>query len=1039
MRIRITGKRLPKAQTLGQVGGAKYYSFNRPLDPNNPVDAALIKQQEAGIADDQADIEAHFAQKAPRAMGQTISAQNFRTPPMAPTSMPNTFPNIQPVPQGPNWGNAIPVVNTNAAVYNSLMGIQPQVSGINQPNNFPNLTQAQGNPYLWGQQPTSGIIPQQPITRPNDPTQYAVDNTSGKDLGAANTMISQDAKNLQNTFNTGSAKDTKAGIANFNSTYGTNLKDPRMIKLGAKGRATLGAIGGASKALQAGIAVASAFTDYLGNQKKQKDFNSYMREQQMSDNLYPAMEGSRGDYVQTGSGFGEFRPDQEVVNKGMYTAAYGGTNYNDMKIRITGGPQHMEYGGQKGYGFDNGSKNVFTEMRDNSYDSVSNTIQEVPRDQANIEAEKGETVYGDIDGDGGLEHMNIGGKKHSEKDAYGNGGTPLNVPEGSFIFSKKLKEKDPETLKEFNKTFKKGGIPYADIAKQYDINKYKAIMEDPYADAVSKATAQLMVNNYEKKLAKLALAQEGSKGFPQGIPDIAQSVMPNQDMLMAAYGGFLPKAQFGALYAKNRTKAINAQKKVPQKTKNNSSDDVIYTPEFQKILAGLQNDQGYNMKYSPRVTAGDNRVPLMQGRQKTGLYGDIKNDEIAEFKQRHDWYFKDKPNWNPANKKDVLDFQTRYDNEFAKDNNYSYFTGKRKFDAKDSKLGEYTYNAPGLDRSPKQPDTKYKCGPNGVVAVRVDNMMQFGSFGQVGLFDRYEDALAACQGEKPEKPGDIPEIPEKLRQTPPDKTPFGWMTPDKVNLLAAGMNRPKKYLPWAANYNAYLPTPTFKDPNRELAANAEQANILTQGLLNFSDPQAYLANSSGIQGKALANAADIMARYQNDNVSIANQFAPLRADIKTKQGMYNAERATNLFNGNVIANQNFDNANRAYTNNLAKTFGNGWGNAMNLGMINTVNPMFNVDPRSGRSFFKNGYGNENLFTGPGSTGSDNVFLTAKNKFMSQGYSESMAEKKADALVSGPQARYTDTDFDGMPNRATYTSPYQNAQVFPPMYMNMLRS
>jgi hypothetical protein len=36
--------------------------------------------------------------------------------------------------------------------------------------------------------------------------------------------------------------------------------------------------------------------------------------------------------------------------------------------------------------------------------------------------------------------MNIGGEKHS------NGGTPLNVPEGTFVFSdtKKMRIKDPE-------------------------------------------------------------------------------------------------------------------------------------------------------------------------------------------------------------------------------------------------------------------------------------------------------------------------------------------------------------------------------------------------------------------------------------------------------------------------------------------------------------------------------------------------------------------------------------------------------------------
>ena len=46
MRIRITGKRLPKAQKLGQVGGSKYYYNGRVLDPNNQVDAAYLNKED---------------------------------------------------------------------------------------------------------------------------------------------------------------------------------------------------------------------------------------------------------------------------------------------------------------------------------------------------------------------------------------------------------------------------------------------------------------------------------------------------------------------------------------------------------------------------------------------------------------------------------------------------------------------------------------------------------------------------------------------------------------------------------------------------------------------------------------------------------------------------------------------------------------------------------------------------------------------------------------------------------------------------------
>ena len=75
--------------------------------------------------------------------------------------------------------------------------------------------------------------------------------------------------------------------------------------------------------------------------------------------------------------------------------------------------------------------------------TVGSTLQPVPRDEANVEAEKNETVLTDADQDGFYELYNIGGKRHSQ------GGTPLNLPEQSFIFSDTRKMKfTKEELKE---------------------------------------------------------------------------------------------------------------------------------------------------------------------------------------------------------------------------------------------------------------------------------------------------------------------------------------------------------------------------------------------------------------------------------------------------------------------------------------------------------------------------------------------------------------------------------------------------------------
>jgi hypothetical protein len=149
---------------------------------------------------------------------------------------------------------------------------------------------------------------------------------------------------------------------------------------------------------------------------------------------------------------------------------------------------------------------------------VSNTLSSVPRQQANLEAEKGETAMTNLTGSGIPELYKIGGKKHYD------GGTPLNLPEDSFIFSdhSSMKIKDKDVLKDFGLSPKKSGYTPAEISKKYDLNKYHKILMDPNSDELQRDTAEKMIANYNLKLGKLALMQESIKGFPQGFPKVAE-------------------------------------------------------------------------------------------------------------------------------------------------------------------------------------------------------------------------------------------------------------------------------------------------------------------------------------------------------------------------------------------------------------------------------------------------------------------------------------------------------------------------------------
>jgi hypothetical protein len=893
------------------------------------------------------------------------------------------------------------------------MGTQPQVSSINQPNtlklNGPSLTN-----YAWSQ-PVSSLNPQPVIKRPNEPKQYAVNNTVSDEDKKANkisafNMINKSAKDLQNTLDTGSAKDVKAGIENFNSTYGTNLKDPRFIKFGAKGRAIAGAIGDASQALQAGITVADNFTSYLDNKKKQREFNSYLRDQQLSDNLYKPQQGSRGEWVQTGSGYGTFRPDQMVTDKGMYTAAFGGSlNNNNMKIRITGGPHKMEYGGQKGFGFDDGAKNIYTTMNSNSYDSVSNTMPEVSRAQANIEAEKGETIVGDIDGDGRMEHMNIEGKRHSEKDANGNGGTPLNAPEGSFIFSKKLKEKNPEVLKAFNKTFKKGGISYSDIAKQYDLNKYKAILEDPYADDTSKKTAQMMYDNYQKKLGMLSMVQEGSKGFPdKQVPLIAQMAMGQTE---AAYGGYVPRMQVGG--------------GTPVKTIK------TYQPGFQTDVLDPKIKDKYNI-YKPGTF--EDEMPELQTTLKPGVYGTndwTDKEHMDDFKKRFPDFIKANPNWNPSKPGETEKFQKWYNQNVDP----TYFSGKKNKTgyALDDKFGQHTWSAPGWNKEPERIPGKIPIpGKTPPKYICINGAIQESTVG----YDTVEEAKINCE------------------QNTVKDVPFDYLTPDKLNLLATAAQPVNKYFPYIPEKNYKKPNPVFESPERALAANAEEANIMNQGLMNFAgNPGNYMSNASGIQGKAAGLAANIMAEVNNRNINRANEFELQRTAIANKEMEENALRQEKLSAYNATLGQNYDNAIGKKVIDVAKSYSQAWKNRMKLHDTNMNNQFFYKDPTSGRTIFKGspgGFADVGDYSGAGvsnpyfanSVGTGNLgssfastYKTYLNELKDVDMSDEKKKERAAELATlylrGSKTTNSYNPFN--PNRSRYTTSGYNFPSAPSYY------
>lgn len=299
------------------------------------------------------------------------------------------------------------------------------------------------------------------------------------------------------------------------------------------------------------------------------------------------------------------------------------------RVKIVKAPQEeteeMKYGGQQGFGLDIGSRRIYTDYTPDPYTTgISTHLGPVPREEANIEAEKGETAL--VPTQDGLKHFNIGGNRHV------NGGTPLSVPQGTFIYSDTKKMKlGGSVLGMFGKSPEsKNKYTPAQLAKQYDLNKYTAILNDPNADPIKKRTAELMIQNNQTKLAQLALVQEGKKGYPQGIPAIAKGYMekleskmqPQQEQMETseetgmAYGG-LVMAQEGLETDLNWRGYSYAPWQGNKKDKafatDKSSED-IYKMAYDKGYRGSPDNQSLQewLGVDPDIKFGSNSVKALE-------------------------------------------------------------------------------------------------------------------------------------------------------------------------------------------------------------------------------------------------------------------------------------------------------------------------------------------------------------------------------------------------------------------------------------------
>ena len=231
---------------------------------------------------------------------------------------------------------------------------------------------------------------------------------------------------------------------------------------------------------------------------------------------------------------------------------------------------------------------------------------------------------------------------------------------------------------------------------------------------------------------------------------------------------------------------------------------------------------------------------------------------------------------------------------------------------------------------------------------------------------QYAEKLKALKPKEKEKEPEkgLPELTVKEKETTPaeaqtvnrynpqavlgnKRAPWWLQDIIKVSGAAADSARIKKYQPWQATPGYSLPDATFYDPTRELAANTEAANLAMQAQQAFTNPQQLAAASSLAQGQMAKNAADIMGRYNNLNVTLANQLNQQRTDIMNTASANQAGMNTQLYDKYTTVNQQFDNSKALARQKLRQSYIDAITNKAKTQALNTLYPNFYTDPSSG--------------------------------------------------------------------------------------------
>lgn len=623
-----------------------------------------------------------------------------------------------------------------------------------------------------------------------------------------------------------------------------------------------------------------------------------------------------------------------------------------MKIRIKAIPRYGQ-GGAPSTG-DQQNLGLFTNQTvridPNDYnrlagaEDVRTTYPQVPAEKANVEVEKGEIIVSpDLSA-----IYKAGGKKHSA------GGTKIKAQEGSYVVSDFIKT-DPGILEALGFDPKKDGkqtwasLLQSKVDPTY-FNGLAGVLSDKQkgktVDPFTHNTARVKMPALQEIISKVALGNELTKaamGKNYAIPQVAgpavqslQSPEPqpgDQPLTTARQGGYLAFAQQG--------------KQV---------DTDLFNPFWTTFLK-----EHPSAIVSPQVAENPHqRLSSPQHQVQKGMYGSIW--DLGELRDRHDWYFKDHPDFDPKDPKQVRDFQQEYNKRASELFGQPYFYGSGDFRALDGKLGKYTYNAPDLS---VQPATKTTAPPPTTpVSVKVP----------------------------PVTPPQNPVVPTPSFDNTGRTAKLNPNAFDQIALVNAMSAPVHTYYPWAAKPQAAYINPQFDEHNYYPIQSAGRQR---QDMLNQVSTPATARAVGSYQPDQISGILQETQRARGNNLQAATNAQSFNAQTFDNISGQNAQIDTNLYDKTVMSKEQHDIATRLKQQDVQYAAHNMVNNMTRMQYMMAMNPQFSVSGPFWDHVSFNGNGkslDSPMTAGPSSP------MMSREQFLAQypGYA---------ALSSDPQQAY----------------------------------